>query len=177
MNPVLISCLLHGLFITFFSILGPCYVLERSVFPAYQWGFTRGSPCVSCFIFAEWSSLKWSLSLGEFGRRQWIPIWKLCSADLGFSFWWQRVWPRCRDSKDICFGIAKGKAARVPCWDVTTPQPSACIPPSGVRGMGQPLKPAEVYVCISCSAIYVRAVTFGKGVQLTAGVIPTSAGL
>lgn len=35
--------------------------------------------------------------------------------------------------------------------------------------MGQTLEPADVYVLISCSAISARAVTFGKGVQLTAG--------
>jgi len=35
--------------------------------------------------------------------------------------------------------------------------------------MGQTLKPAEIYVHISYSAVSARAVTFGKGVQLTAG--------
>lgn len=35
--------------------------------------------------------------------------------------------------------------------------------------MGQTMKPTEVYVHFSCSAISAKAVTFGKGVQLTAG--------
>lgn len=69
----------------------------------------------------------------------------------------------------VLFYIVKGKAAWVPCWDVTALQLSACMPPSGVSGMGQTMKSAEVYVHVSCSAISARAVTFGKGVQLTAG--------
>lgn len=35
--------------------------------------------------------------------------------------------------------------------------------------MGQTMKPIEVYVHVSCSAISAKAVTFGMGVQLTAG--------
>lgn len=57
----------------------------------------------------------------------------------------------------------------MPCWDVTAAQLSACIPPSGVSAMGQTMKPTEVYVHVSCSAISAKAVTFGRGVQLTAG--------
>lgn len=68
----------------------------------------------------------------------------------------------------VLFCIVKGKATWMPCWDVTAPQLSLCIPPSGVSGMGQTMKPAEVSVHVSWSAISARAVTFGKGVQLTA---------
>lgn len=66
-----------------------------------QWGFTQGLTLCFLLHLFRMKQLKMGFVLGEFGRRQWIHIWKLCSANLGFSFWWQRVWSRCRDSKDL----------------------------------------------------------------------------
>lgn len=86
---------------------------------------------------------------------------------LGFSF--------CLCHGLFCF-IFQGQGSLSALLGCQCPQLSACIHPSGVSGMGQTMKPTEVYLHVSCSAISFRAITFGKGVQLTAGSIPMSAG-